>query len=320
MTHSIYHVPVLVSEIITGLKLQPGMMVIDGTLGGGGHAREILKKIQPGLPAGASAEAGGILLGFDQDQMAVDYIRQTLGKEYTANQLIVKHDNFRNVLLHCQTADAILLDLGVSLQQLKQPGRGFSFRLPNDPLDMRMDQRTVQTAADLVNTLSLNSLTQLLRDYAEEPKARIIARRIVEERELEPLRTVQDLLRPIHQVYPLGRYSVQQAAARTFQALRIAVNQELQLLPQALTDCISVLHSGGRLVVITFHSLEDRLVKQTFREAARSCVCPPDFPECRCATTPTIRLITRHVITPTVAEVNRNPQAHSAKLRIVEKL
>lgn len=307
---SIYHVPVLLAEVITGLQLRPGMTVVDGTLGGGGHARAIVEKIQP----------GGTLIGFDQDQMAVDHIRRTLGQDYSTSQLIVIHDNFRNILLHCQEADAVLLDLGVSLQQLKQPGRGFSFRLPDDPLDMRMDQRTVQTAADLVNTLSLNSLTQILREYGEEPKARVIARRIIDERELEPLCLVKDLLRPIHQVYPLGRYSIQQAAARTFQALRIAVNQELQLLPRALTDMISILNPGGRLAVITFHSLEDRVVKQTFREAARTCVCPPEFPECRCQTTPAIRLITKHIITPSAVEVDRNPQAHSAKLRIIEKL
>lgn len=292
------------------LQLQPGMTVIDGTLGGGGHARAILEQIQP----------NGTLIGFDQDQMAVEHIQQTLGKRYSAKQLIVIHDNFKNVLSYCQKADAILLDLGVSLRQLKQPGRGFSFRMPDDPLDMRMDQRIKRTAADLINTLSLNDLTQLLRDYGEEPKARIIARRIIEERDLEPLHQVKDLLRPIYQVYPLGRYSVQQAATRTFQALRIAVNNELQLLPQALTDLISILRSGGRLAVITFHSLEDRLVKQTFRAAARTCVCPPDFPECRCTTTPSIRLITKHVIIPTASEVQRNPQAHSAKLRVIEKL
>ncbi|MFA5995040.1 MAG: 16S rRNA (cytosine(1402)-N(4))-methyltransferase RsmH [Patescibacteria group bacterium] len=307
---AVYHVPVLLHEVLEALQLKPGLTVLDGTLGGGGHAAAILQQIMP----------GGQLIGFDQDAAAIQQVQQTLGKQYQSNQLIVKHDNIRNVTKYITKIEAALLDLGVSLWQLHAPNRGFSFQQPNDVLDMRMDQRQIILASTLLNDTAERELCRILREYGEEPQARVLARTIVQWRKTKRFRIVQDLLDCLWLVKHGSVKSVHHLAARTFQALRIAVNQELDWLPAILQDIISILSPGGRLAVITFHSLEDRIVKQTFKAAARNCICAPDVPVCICTQQASVRLITTRPIKPTVAEINRNAQAHSALLRVIEKI
>lgn len=303
-----YHTPVLREEVLTALNLKPGQTILDGTLGGGGHARAILERIGP----------TGTVIGFDQDASAIQEVTTTLGRDYP-QQLIVIHANVRQwrdyvtqqpVLQHVTGA---LLDLGISAHQLIEPGRGFSFNAVADPLDMRMDQRQSITAAAIANTWSLNQLTNLLRNYGEEPRARSIAQAIVQQRELQPLATVGDLLKAIGPKSGRGY-----PPARTFQAFRIAVNDELGLLPQLLTDIISLLTPGSRFAVITFHSLEDRIVKQTFAFAAKGCICPPTAPACVCDHVPSIKLITKKPICPSDNEITHNSKARSAKLRVIE--
>ncbi|MBI2415203.1 MAG: 16S rRNA (cytosine(1402)-N(4))-methyltransferase RsmH [Candidatus Kerfeldbacteria bacterium] len=307
-----YHIPVLLNQVVDQLRLRPGMIVLDGTIGGGGHARSILERIVP----------GGQLIGFDQDVVAIHQIQSTLGKQYTPAQLFLIHDNVRRVRQYVHRLDAAVLDLGVSAHQLATPGRGFSFQHPADPLDMRMDQRHPITAADLLRDLSISAIGQLLRNYGEEPRAQVIARAIGQQRQLAPIRTVADLLTCVAAAYGSSdrRIKGKHVATRTWQALRIAVNEELILLPELLRDCIDLLTSGGRLAVIAFHSLEDRIVKQQFVQASKNCLCPPELPECRCDHRASIRLITTKPIQPTSAEVATNPKARSAKLRVIEKL
>jgi 16S rRNA (cytosine1402-N4)-methyltransferase len=309
---AVYHVPVLLHEVLEVLQLKPGMTVLDGTLGGGGHAAAMLQHIMP----------NGQLIGFDQDAAAIQQVQQTLSKQYQPNQLIVNHDNVRNIKKYLKQVkiDAALLDLGVSLQQLRTAARGFSFQYPNAVLDMRMDQRQTVSASTLLNETPERDLYTILRDYGEEPQAKALARAIVQWRQTKPFHTVQDLLDCLLLVKHGLMKSTHHLAARTFQALRIAVNKELELLPDILQDIIAMLSPGGRLAVITFHSLEDRIVKQLFKAAARICVCAPDVPVCICAHVPSIRLVTTRPIKPTAAEISRNPQAHSALLRVIEKL
>lgn len=311
-----YHTPVLVDETVDALQLHPGDIVIDGTIGGGGHARKILERIGP----------KGVLIGFDQDRAAIDYVQATLGQHYSSQQLHLIHDNFRNLLNYerqlapYSTIRGIVLDLGVSLHQIRADGRGFSFQAPNDPLDMRMDDRATVTAAHLLNSLSQHDLEQIIRDYGEEPFAKKIARLVIELRIKQPLRTVQDLLECIYPAYAGKNKPASHLATRTFQAFRIAVNHELEYLPLMLQQAITKLSSGGRLAVITFHSLEDRIVKRQFREVSTDCLCPPELPECRCQHQATVRLITKRPIRPSDQEIKRNPKSRSALLRVVEKI
>lgn len=302
------HEPVLVPEVIAGLELRPGDAAIDGTVGLGGHAEAILRASGP----------TGRLLGIDADPQALAVAGERL-RPFGARAVLVQ-GNFRNLERLAQThdfehTDGLLLDLGVSSLQLSAAGRGFSFQY-EAPLDMRMDPGSERTAADLVNELSESELADLLFQYGEEPQARRVARAIVRRR---PLHTTTELSGAVRDA--IGRPGMRiNPATRTFQALRIAVNRELESLSQALTASLRLLRSGGRLVVISFHSLEDRLVKEFLREESRGCICPPALPVCSCSHRASLRTISRRPITPSPAEVAANPRSRSAKLRVAERL
>lgn len=312
-----YHQPVLLQETIKLLQLQPGDTVLDGTIGGGGHARAILEHITP----------GGRLFGFDRDAEAISHVQKTLLPDYAqSDELTLIHDNFSHFTNYSsqypqlQSLQAVILDLGVSWHQLDTTGRGFSFQRPNDPLDMRMDTRQPFTAAELLNTASEVELTELLRTYGEEPNARRIARHICTQRQQAPLRIIDDVLRCVALGYRGRSKPRTHMATRTLQAIRIAVNEELALLPAAIENFITRLSSSGRLAVITFQPLEERIVKQAFRLAAQGCICPSELPICVCQQTPQAKIITRRPIFPSEEEIQANPKARSAKLRVIEKL
>ena len=285
---------------------------MDGTLGGAGHAAEVLKRLGP----------DGRLIGIDQDEVAVANGQEKLGM--FSNVTIVR-DNFRNFAaimetLGIQTVDGVLLDLGVSSKQLDDGERGFSY-MQDAPLDMRMDRRNPRTAAEIVNQYSQEELRRIIQDYGEERWSARIASFIVQEREKEPIRTTGDLVRIIKEAVPKGaRQDGPHPAKRTFQALRIEVNQELSILEGAIRDMAERLSPGGRICILTFHSLEDRIVKQTFRSLENPCTCPKDFPVCVCGKKQVLRVITRKPILPGAEEVKENPRSRSAKLRIAERV
>lgn len=303
------HIPVLLQEVITALRPHPGGVYLDATIGAGGHAAAILEHSSP----------DGQLFGFDQDQWALELAAQGLSGFGQRVHLI--HANFDRLAEIAQAqqippVDGLLLDLGVSSMHLDQPERGFSFQV-DGPLDMRMDSTGGQTAADLVNHLPEEELADLIYRYGEERHSRRIARAIVK-------------ARPIHRTGELARivakaagYSRQEQirihpATRTFQALRIATNDELGALERVLPQAIDRLKPGGRLAVISFHSLEDRIVKQFFRQESRDCICPPEQPVCTCRHKATVDIITKRPIVPNLSEIDANPRARSAKLRVVE--
>ena len=286
---------------------------MDGTLGGSGHAVAICNQIAP----------GGIFIGMDQDRAAVDHARQTLTHENVNVHLF--HENFSNLPdilsdLDLGGADAILLDLGLSLYQLEGSGRGFSFQR-EEPLDMRMDTDRPRTAAELVNTLEEGELRQLLQTYGEERWAGRIARRIVDHRKIEPIRTSLALADIVTKAVPgKGAGKRIHPATRTFMALRIAVNGELDRIDEFMDRSTACLNAGGRLVVLSFHSLEDRIVKQRIRILAKGCTCPPKFPICVCGKAPVVRNLTPKAVRPTEEEIMRNPMARSTCLRAMVKL
>ena len=304
-----HHVPVLLAECLEGLAIQPEGTYLDGTAGGAGHSKEI-----------ASRLAGGRLISLDQDPDAVKTATQRL----TGLPATVVQENFRHAdkvleRLGVEGLDGALLDLGVSSHQLDDAGRGFSY-LADAPLDMRMSQ-TGPTAADLVATLPREELARILNEYGEEPNAWQIAGRIVREREREPIETTGRLAAIVAGAVPSAvRRKAKNPARRTFQALRIAVNGELDALSEGMDAIFAALRPGGRFCIITFHSLEDRLVKQRFKQWATACTCPPEFPVCVCGGKAKARLVTRKPIEPSAAEQKENRRARSAKLRIVEKL
>ena len=307
------HIPVMVKEVIDYLDCLPGKTYVDATLGGGGHAQSILQAIGP----------DGFLIGIDQDPDAVAYARQSL-REFESNSEIV-HDNFANLAeilsrLHTSRVDGILLDLGLSLYQLKGSGRGFSF-MQDEPLDMRMNPEEGEPAEALVNTLSEKELTSLIARYGEERWARRIARSIVQVRRHKPIRSSLHLAEVVKRAIP-AKYHPRRIhpATRTFQALRITVNHELEQLEIFLEDVVDFLNPRGRLCIISFHSLEDRVVKERFRTLARGCDCPPDFPMCVCGKRPQVRILTKRPVRPDPAEVKVNPMVRSAKLRAAERL
>lgn len=306
------HISVLRDECIEGLKIRPDGIYVDGTLGGAGHAAEVLKRLGP----------DGRLIGIDQDEVAVANGQEKLGR--FSNVTIVR-DNFRNFAaimetLGIQTVDGVLLDLGVSSKQLDDGERGFSY-MQDAPLDMRMDRRNPRTAAEIVNQYSQEELRRIIQDYGEERWSARIASFIVQEREKEPIRTTGDLVRIIKEAVPKGaRQDGPHPAKRTFQALRIEVNQELSILEGAIRDMAERLSPGGRICILTFHSLEDRIVKQTFRSLENPCTCPKDFPVCVCGKKQVLRVITRKPILPGAEEVKENPRSRSAKLRIAERV
>jgi len=307
------HIPVLLEETLKYLELKPGGVYIDGTLGGAGHSSEIVKRIVP----------GGVLLGIDQDSNAINAAKKRL-EAYKDNIVIVR-DNFRNIkaiaLEHgFEQVDGILLDIGVSSHQLDEEERGFSY-MHDGPLDMRMDTGNDYNASDIVNDSPERELTRIFRDYGEEKWAARIAKFIAEERKNSRIDTTFKLVDIIKKAIPAAaRREGGHPAKRTFQALRIAVNDELEVLKQALEDSVDILKPGGRLVVITFHSLEDRIVKTVFNNMERPCTCPPQLPVCVCGKEPLLRVITRKPVSAGQEELDRNTRSKSAKLRAAERV
>ena len=307
------HVSVLKNECIEGLQIKSSGTYVDGTFGGGGHAMEVISRLN----------GNGRFIGIDQDQDAVENGRAKLEPYKEKAQLV--RDNFSNIIsimkdLHIVAVDGILLDIGVSSYQLDTGERGFSY-MHDAELDMRMDQRNPMTAKRMIAEYSEKELANIIKDYGEERWATRIAQFIVAERKIKPIETTGELVEVIKKAVPKGaRKDGPHPAKRTFQALRIAVNNELGILEQAIEDMAGLLAPGGRLCIITFHSLEDRIVKQTFHRLEHPCTCPPEFPVCVCGKKPTIRVITRKPILPSEEELEFNPRARSAKLRILEKL
>jgi len=306
------HLPVLLREAVDLLAPCSGGVYLDGTLGAGGHAEEILKRSAP----------DGVLVGLDQDAEAVDRCKARLAP-YGA-RVMLRQSNFRDAAgvlsdLGYDAVDGALLDLGVSSFHLRTPERGFSFRLEG-PLDMRMDRSRPQTAADLIHTLSRQELAKLLREYGEEPRAGAIAKAVEKAKARGPITTTIQLAEIISSVFPPYPPRRIHPATKTFQALRIAVNDELGALRDGIDDLLRLLKPGGRIAVITFHSLEDRIVKQTFVAAAKGCICPPRLPLCGCGRKPGITVLTKRSVVPADKELERNPAARSARLRAARKV
>ena len=307
----------LLDEVIDGLCIRPDGIYIDGTLGGGGHSFEIASRLT----------RGGRLIGIDQDEDALAAAGERLAP--FADRVIYVHDNYENMEnavrsffedgISTGRINGILLDLGVSSYQLDNPERGFSYRA-DAPLDMRMDRGASLSAKDILNDYSVGELTRILRDYGEEKMAAMIAANIVSAREKGPLETTGQLVEIIEKSIPMKmREKGGNPCKRTFQAIRIACNRELEVLEDSLDTMIDLLAPGGRLCIITFHSLEDRIVKNAFRRNENPCTCPPEFPVCVCGKTSKGRVITRKPILPGREELAENRRSASAKLRIFEK-
>ena len=307
------HKPVMLEECIEGLNIKPDGIYVDGTLGGGGHSYEICKRLSD----------KGRLIGIDQDGEALEAARERL-KEFEDKITLVRSNycEIDTILkdLGIEKVDGIVLDLGVSSYQLDNLERGFSYK-SDAPLDMRMDQRQNKTAADVVNNYSENELFRIIRDYGEDKFAKNIAKHIVMARKEKPLETTEELSEIIKASIPM-KFQAKggHPAKRVFQAIRIEVNNELGILGNAIKGFVSSIKSGGRLAIITFHSLEDRIVKKTFQDLARGCTCPKEFPVCVCGKKPEIKIISRKPILPSEEELEHNSRSKSAKLRIAEKL
>ena len=305
------HKPVLLDECIEGLNIRPDGVYVDGTLGRAGHSREIAKRLTTGR-----------LICIDRDMAAIEAAQTRLADWMDKVTLI--HSNFSEVGQVLEDAgisgvDGMLFDLGVSSPQLDDASRGFSY-MQDAPLDMRMDVSAPLTAREVVNSWSFEELRRILQDYGEERYASKIAKTICQVRETTPIETTLQLVDVIKSAMPPAALREKQhPAKRSFQAIRIAVNGELDALPPMLASAVKVLNPGGRLAVITFHSLEDRIVKQTMKELATGCTCPPNFPVCVCGNRPKIRLVSRKPIISGEAELAENPRARSAKLRVAEK-
>ncbi|MFL5719614.1 MAG: 16S rRNA (cytosine(1402)-N(4))-methyltransferase RsmH [Chloroflexota bacterium] len=308
------HLPVLVDEVLEMLAPAPGSLHIDATLGGGGHAERILEAANP----------DGRLLGLDADALAIARVEERLRSLY-GDRLVLRQANFRELADVAPGAgfaavDGCLFDLGLSSYQLADRERGFGFRA-GGPLDMRFDTTRGVPAAELLASLDAAELTALFRRYGEEPKAPRIARAIVEARKVAPVATAEELAALVERVAPpnprLRRRT--HPATRVFQALRIAVNEELEALQAGLAAALDLLRPGGRLVVLSYHSLEDRIVKRFINAERRGCTCPPQAPVCVCGREPRLRLVTKDM-TPTAAEIDANPRARSARLRAAERL
>lgn len=305
------HKSVLLEETIENLSIKPDGIYVDGTLGGGGHSLEIAKRL-----------TGGRLIGIDQDEAAIAAAGERLA-DYKDKVTIVRSNycNIKQVLrdLSIDKVDGILLDLGVSSYQLDTPERGFSYK-EDAPLDMRMDTRNELTAKDIVNNYSEMEIYRIIRDYGEDKFAKNIAKHIVRMREEKPLETTFELVEAIKAAIPMKlRMKTGHPGKKTFQALRIELNKELEVLRDTLEDMIELLKPEGRLCIITFHSLEDRSVKSSFRTNENPCTCPPNFPVCVCGKIPRGKVISRKPILPSEDELEYNKRSKSAKLRVFEK-
>lgn len=306
------HISVLLNETIDALNVKPDGCYVDCTLGGGGHSEQIVKRLSD----------QGRLIGIDQDDYAIARAGARLS-DYPCRKDFVR-DNFSHLpdildALQISDVDGVVFDLGVSSFQFDQPERGFSYH-HDGPLDMRMDRQQELRAADVVNTYSEQALKQVILEYGEDKFAGRIARAIVSRRQRQPFTRTLDLADVIREAYPEKFRRKGHPAKKTFQALRIEVNGELRILTQAVKNAIARTKPGGRICVITFHSLEDRQIKQLFNEQADPCICPPEFPVCVCGRKPTIKKITRKPIAPSKEELQDNRRARSAKLRVAERL
>ena len=308
------HLPVMLSECIEGLNIKPDGVYVDGTAGGGGHSSMIASKL-----------VSGRLIAIDRDSDAIEACRARLS--VFGDKVTIVHDNYRNLgsILANEKEDGIdgmLIDLGVSSHQIDTIERGFSYSSKEDaPLDMRMSREDKLTAYDVVNGYDEDSLRRIIYEYGEERFAGRIAARIAAERASSPIETTRQLSELIRSAVPAGAVEKgSHPAKRTFQAIRIEVNGELDGIEPTLRAACDALRPGGRLAVITFHSLEDRIVKQVFAELSRGCICPPDFPVCVCGRKPAVKLINRKPVTASDTELSVNPRSKSAKLRIVEKI
>jgi 16S rRNA (cytosine1402-N4)-methyltransferase len=304
------HTPVLLQEVMDLLGCSPGNVVVDCTVGGGGHAYVILKRILP----------GGYLIGIDRDPNALNAAEKRL--EEFANHFTLVHSNYINMEriledLGIKEVDGILMDLGVSSHQLDEKERGFSY-MQDASLDMRMDPTQAFSAYNVVNEYSQNELRRIIRNYGEERWADRIAGFIVDNR---PVETTGQLVDIIKRAIPAGaRRSGPHPAKRTFQAIRIEVNQELSQLGESIEKAVKMLRPGGRLCIITFHSLEDRIVKRAFRDLSNPCICPTGAPICTCGRKPEVKIITGRPVTPSAAELSINPRSRSAKARACERI
>jgi 16S rRNA (cytosine1402-N4)-methyltransferase len=305
------HYPVLLDECIGGLSIHPNGIYVDGTLGRAGHSREIAQRLTQGR-----------LICIDRDQAALDAAPARLGEHFSKVTLV--HGNFADIesileKLGLEGVDGILLDLGVSSPQLDDASRGFSY-MADAPLDMRMDQSARMTAETVVNEWSREELKRILYEYGEERYAPSISAAMVAAREKSPIKTTLELVDIIKSAMPSAALREKQhPAKRSFQAIRIAVNDELTAISEAMSHAVARLNPGGRIAVISFHSLEDRIVKSSLSAFAKGCTCPPDFPVCVCGKKPQVKLITRKPVTASDKELEENPRSRSAKLRIAEK-
>ena len=319
MTNEYRHIPVLLAECLEQLALEPNQTFVDATLGGAGHSLEVARQLAP----------EGVLIGIDQDDAAHAAAAKRLNEipDDQRPHIELLHGNFGDMdelLLSAEIpgVDAFLFDLGVSSPQIDTLSRGFSFKEETAPLDMRMNPgKQTLTAAEVINSYNAQDLTRIIRMYSDEKWASRIANFIVKRREEKPFETSGDLVDAIKAAIPASaRRAGGHPAKRTFQAIRIEVNSELTVLKRGLEAAVRWLNPGGRLVVISYHSLEDRIVKETLAAGANRCTCPPDLPVCACGKKPVLEIVTRKPIVPTHEEIERNPRARSAKLRVARKL
>ncbi len=305
------HIPVLLNEVITGLKIDPNGIYVDGTLGGAGHSLEIVKRLDKGK-----------LIGIDQDENALKKAGEVL-KGYE-DKVILVHSNFENIdgvlnNLGIDKIDGMLMDIGVSSHQLDETSRGFSYH-KDSRLDMRMDRTKDFSAWNVVNEYSKEELASIIWDFGEEKWAKRIAEFIVEERKAKTIDTTLELVEVLKKAIPAGARKDNHPGRKTFQAIRIEVNRELEVLTNVIPKIVKRLNRGGRLCIITFHSLEDRIVKDMYRELFKDCICPPELPICMCDKEREIKIITRKPIVASKEELDLNPRSRSAKLRVAEKI
>ena len=311
MVTDFYHEPVMLKEVIDWLCVRKNGIYVDGTVGGAGHAYAILK------------ETGGFLVGIDRDDDALSAAEKRLA-EFGSRKVLIKADfaELSKVLesLQIKKVDGVLLDMGVSSHQLDQAERGFSFNQPA-PLDMRMDRGLKLSAYDIVNNFTQKDLEKIIRTFGEEKMAGRIAKAISQKRRLSPLSTTVELAAVVASAMPTKlRWQKIHPATKTFQAIRIAVNKELESIKPAIDSAADVLNHGGRIGIISFHSLEDRIVKNEFRALTGACTCPKDVPICVCQHKAVLKVLTKKALTPAAAEIEANPRSHSAKLRMAERI